>query len=282
MSDNEVRQVQLDALDAFVAHCHAAGIKYYLAYGTLLGAVRHKGFIPWDDDIDVMLGRADLRRLPATLPRSEGDGLLMVNRPGEDGWAYPFAKICDPRTEVSALHGDAQCHGVGIDIFPLDPVCRGRLRKPLHLGALASARRLYFLRCTAALRSGRAPWKALIYPLLKLIVHPVSQLRLAGIWNRAAQCGNGGPAEDLGVLVGSASWALPADAFGPGSSVSFEGRNLNAPQDWDRVLRRIYGDYYLTPPPPRARTSTHQVRSAWCDRRYYADDGSRDHSDHPG
>ena len=116
----ELRRIQLDLLIAFDKFCAANELHYSLDYGTLLGAVRHQGFIPWDDDIDISMPRPDYDRFLSLT--KNGLGIYEV-RSGEytPGYFYPIAKMIDPRTIlVEHTIGDAHIMGVYLDIFPLD------------------------------------------------------------------------------------------------------------------------------------------------------------------
>lgn len=121
LSLEEIQQVEADLLAEFADFCEANGLRYYLYAGTLLGAVRHKGFIPWDDDTDVMMPRPDYDRLMLMARAAGAHGHLM--KPGDDGYHFHFAKWVDTRTcfvEPGVNNPDG--YGVFIDIFPLDAV----------------------------------------------------------------------------------------------------------------------------------------------------------------
>lgn len=118
----ELKKCQLEMLKAFAAVCEKLGISYFLDGGTLLGAVRHKGFIPWDDDIDVGMLRADYERFFA-----EGQALLpehyfIQNISTDPQYTANFAKMRDSRTTYieTTLGRKRINHGVFIDIFVLD------------------------------------------------------------------------------------------------------------------------------------------------------------------
>ena len=117
----EIQQVEVGLLAEFADFCEANGLKYYLYAGTLLGAVRHKGFIPWDDDTDVMMPRPDYDRLMHMACATGARGHLM--KPGDDGYHFHFAKWVDTRTRfVEPGVNNPDGYGVFIDIFPLDAV----------------------------------------------------------------------------------------------------------------------------------------------------------------
>lgn len=120
MSSTEVRKVLMETLGAFVSFCKEHDLEYFLAYGSLLGAVRDQNMIPWDDDIDILMPRPEYDRFlelyRAYPPR---DTTILV--PGDDDYPTPFAKIINTRTRfVADDYYFPDNYGVCIDIFPLD------------------------------------------------------------------------------------------------------------------------------------------------------------------
>ena len=119
MTLQEVQQVSLDILKDVHAFCESHDIKYSLHYGTLIGAIRHKGFIPWDDDIDLVMPRPDYDRFCKEYISSKGYTLY---RPCDPGYFMTFARVCDNRdTVVKSINPIAKFKtGVWIDIMPID------------------------------------------------------------------------------------------------------------------------------------------------------------------
>ena len=114
----EMKKIELNILIYFTEVCEENNLRYYLGGGTLLGAVRHKGFIPWDDDIDVMMPRPDFQKLLSLSINNENYNII---KPGTAGYYYNFAKLVDTRT-ILEEKGIKRIDGLGvyIDIFPLD------------------------------------------------------------------------------------------------------------------------------------------------------------------
>lgn len=127
----KLRIIEVDILDEVVRICNKYDINYYLAYGTLIGAVRHKGFIPWDDDIDIWMFREDYDRFAKIAEKELSEKYYYQDWHKEKEYPYNFAKVRlndtvvlqKPITKLN-IH-----HGIYIDIFPLDNINLKRFTK---------------------------------------------------------------------------------------------------------------------------------------------------------
>ena len=123
MTNQELQQFSLEILKDVAAFCEKNGIRYSLAYGTLLGAIRHKGFIPWDDDIDIVMPREDYIRFRETY---RSDSFKFIDSSVIKDCYIAFGRVCDCRKTLTRSyipwHGKSVSTGVWIDIFPLDRV----------------------------------------------------------------------------------------------------------------------------------------------------------------
>ncbi len=120
IEQEELKKMQLGILKKVDVYCRKHSIQYFLAYGTLLGAVRHKGYIPWDDDIDIAMNRVDYTQFISGF----SDEYLKVYSLGSSKHCrFPFAKVYDSRTSVfEGSFKKTSAFGVNIDIFPIDTV----------------------------------------------------------------------------------------------------------------------------------------------------------------
>lgn len=160
LSDEQLAQRKaktLETFKAFIAFCQANNLKYYAAYGTVLGAARHHGFIPWDDDIDVYLRRDDYDRCLRLLRADPPVGYEVVDYLHEEEYYLPFAKFCDTRSTVCEWEDYRISFGNYIDLFPLDAVPDDNAARERHCEHLLK------LRGTLAADLKRQSWAAIAH-----------------------------------------------------------------------------------------------------------------------
>ena len=268
-STQEIQDIEKGILSEIHAFCVNNGIRYTLYGGTLLGAIRHKGFIPWDDDIDIAMPRPDYERFCREF-RSDRYSLHCYEN--DHRYCYPFAKVCDDRT---VLIEDSYRHlrlGVFLDVFPLDGFSDNdaaprriiRMKKVVW-GCLVfqncspfnkkrSFRRQLFL-------SFCLPFK-----LIPLAVRRLPSRLILPLFSRKASQTSfeGAP------FVGCAVWGygireiFPRSIYAGWTTVSFEGESRCVMSGWKEYLTSVYGDY-MTPPPPEKRYTDHAFRAWWKD-----------------
>ena len=120
----ELKQLELGVLCYIRDKCRENGLKYYLMYGTLIGAVRHKGFIPWDDDVDIAMFRADFMKLLSAIGADTGSHYAVLSMYNVPDYPFSLAKVVDTRTRL-VQHGVIGTHeklGAYVDIFLIDAV----------------------------------------------------------------------------------------------------------------------------------------------------------------
>ena len=124
---HELRSIQMGILDHVHDYCERHGLRYFLSSGTLIGAVRHKGYIPWDDDIDIYMPRQDYEQFLRNFLDGTGHFRVLAPSPweragGEIPYYYTFAKVVDTRTLMVETETKGFEIGVFMDIFPVDYV----------------------------------------------------------------------------------------------------------------------------------------------------------------
>ncbi len=256
LTPQEVRRVQLDVLGAFDDFCQEHALTYALTYGSLLGAVRHQGFIPWDDDVDVMMPRTDFDHLR----RHARIGAFRVGGALDDSrrWPVPYVKVFDPTTVVTGEGRFEPEVGVNIDVFPLDGFPEGR-RPRLRRRWTAGATRLLTWQAIVD-RPERSLLRQCAVATARPALERLPRQALLASVDRGAEPVLG---DCAGILVGSYQWSVPTTALLPVAQLPFEGDLRNVPAEPDTVLRRMYGEHYLSPPPLHARRSHHVFTAYW-------------------
>lgn len=257
-----VKQRLLTMLKALDEVCEKHGIRYYLSGGTLLGAVRHKGFIPWDDDIDVNIPRPDCEALQKLTSGKIGDFLLV--RPNADS-AYPsnYWRLYDISIVIeNSLKKAARkpvYHPLFMDIFPIEGLPEDAEKTKLHYQKMQFSKKMFG--CI------NAPfWTGKTFPskIAHEFMRPVARLVGKEYWFRriqdVAESIPFGSTEYIGVMMTNIHHEeerVRMDDFLPVIKVEFERNLFNAPKGYDIYLRQLYGDDYMQLPPVEARQSHH-------------------------
>lgn len=245
-----VHAIGFEMLCAFDKMCRDAGLSYSLAGGTLLGAIRHKGFIPWDDDIDVFLLRPDYEKfieIYNNKPLENPNYRLVHTFNGAPG--ITFARILDERTKV-VCDKSTTMNNLWIDIFPLDAVPteegeRIALKRKLRK---LRRRRLFF---NAPPFTGRTRFRAIIKTP---IAAAARKMGMQEIYNKKIIAESQSVPYDttieVGELVaqGKVKGTTNKETFRDSVLVEFEGREFMAMPDYDHYLQGQYGDYMQLPP----------------------------------
>ena len=227
---SQIKERELNILKRFDQYCKENGLKYFLAYGTLLGAVRHKGFIPWDDDIDVWMPKDDYNKLIKQY-KDNRFKLMSVEREKRNQYTYAFAKLVDSETVLIEKVHPEQKLGIYIDIFPLDNL--NDIGKDLKLMKKRYDRINYF--DTA---------KGVKGTILKLI----GRKQLARI-NRILDSFSKDTGNYIGscCVIGNQQVAFNKGWFAKTVDVLFEKNTFPAPIEYHKVLEKTYGDYMKYP-----------------------------------
>ena len=252
---NELRALQMRILDYVHHYCMDHGLRYFLSCGTLIGAVRHGGYIPWDDDIDIYMPRADYDELLQSF--QDETGRYRILAPGiTHPYYYTFAKVVDTRTRMVERETQGYEIGVYMDIFPVDYVT-DHLQERERVFRL---KRLLFKirRCKIShqnpLHSRLAYW---CYRCL-----PVTVKQLDRLIDRVIHVGE--PTHTVCNMTEAGpgiKGCLPAEDVVSMVDIGFEGRTYKTMVGYRDYLSRTYGDYMQLP--PEDQRVTHQFEAYW-------------------
>jgi len=217
-------------------------ISYSLIGGTLLGAVRHQGFIPWDDDIDIVLSRDSYERFAAVYPSRAGEGFVLALN---DTWVPRVRKAGSSKT-------------VFLDLFILDPLPYGRISRGRKLFQLKTLQGMLKEHTDYA----RFPFsKRLLLRMTNVLGKPFSKQFKLRVYRRISQAGSlQSPYEHIAnSAFAGLSIAFPKGCFAPSrlAYASFEGLSVRIPKNAPEILTMLYGSDYMTLPPEEQRVPMH-------------------------
>jgi lipopolysaccharide cholinephosphotransferase len=245
--------IELEILQELARRCESASLRWFVIGGTLLGAARHGGFIPWDDDIDVGMPRPDYERFDVLCRRSP-DTRFAWQSSGTDP-AYPFLYgkllLVGTRVEEAPLAGLPIRLGVSIDVFPLDGAPGSGPGRWVHALAYKAAATALGARIR---RAGIRRYVA--YPMRAL---PRSwAIGLVGLLARRFTYDGSTYVVNAGGAWGYGRECQPRRRLEPPATLEFEGMRVPVPGRWHEYLAQIYGDYMRLPPPDE-RHPRHEV-----------------------
>ena len=258
----ELKVIEFDILKMFDSFCKENDIKYFLAYGTLLGAVRYKKFIPWDDDVDVLVPREDYERLISLFKDSEKYHLFAFEK--DNRYSFPFAKLCDMDTRKEEFgYANNLGLGVDIDIFPLD-FWDDDFEKAKKEVKYIKSNMMYLGLSKLAKSDSHNPIKRLIKSFIMLFCKFLgSEYFVKKITKKSNN-----PAQKGSRHIGAKSWCVYGErgihsskSFSGSVEIEFEGQLFPAPVGYDEYLTDLYGDYL--PEPPKEKQKTHHSFKAY-------------------
>lgn len=241
----KVWAVQLDLLEKFEDVCRRHGLRYFASGGTLLGAIRHKGYIPWDDDIDVMMMRDDYDKLLAVADEEFAAPYFFQTPYNDDKYSRGHAQLRNSNT-TAVLASEQGCYpfnqGVFIDVFPADAIPDDEKARA------AQCRRILFceklLNLTVRYPSNRN--KSALKSLLHILASPIPYRWICKQKDKACARYNGQGMTHVGMisfLPQEERLYFPTDAFAEVQTVPFEYTTIDIPAGYDVLLSHQYGDY---------------------------------------
>lgn len=257
-----LKKLELQILFEVDRFCRKYKLTYYLVGGTLLGAIRHRGFIPWDDDIDIAMYREDYNRLVSAWKSDR----FRILKPGDNGYYYCHAKIVDSFTTVMEnKYRNINGMGVFIDVFIIDGMGE------TYSDAMDKYRILEKIRHKISAFCYKLKFNNISVEDIKLLIKywPISNRKLKALQNEykkkaAINCTrgyvylSGGAYKEKDIFQGSV-FAVPQE-------VEFEHNKFMAPSKYREYLTGLYGDYMKLPPAEK-RSSNHDFTAYWSSNR---------------
>lgn len=246
MTEQDVKETIFQILLKFSEYCDEKGLRYSLCGGTLLGAVRHKDFIPWDDDIDVYMPRPDYMRLHVLLKEESIGPYYQLKSSVYGNSPFPFAKIVDNRTIVKAKCNDLD-NILWIDIFPLDgvPIDKRECKKFLKR---AKRWTRVFSFSVANIGTGMTKWKAILKTPILLAARIIGHKRCMKKLVQMAKTYGFDESEYIAYVGGIEQTRIKKSDYTDCVDVEFHGHMFHAPSCWDQYLKDTYGNYMELPP----------------------------------
>ena len=268
MQRTRLQNIELDMLKIVDSICQSLNIQYFLIGGTLLGAVRHKGFIPWDDDIDIGMLRPDYDRFIKEGPQILPDHLFLQCRETERFYPHIFTKIrnCETTFIEKTVKNIKMNHGVFIDVFPFDYYPDKKIKKcflSLKLFVLSDAiSRIFFVnrKKQSFFRKIIRFFSTLIFPDYTKAVS--KRNKLISSQKKSSLIRNYGGAWGKKEI-------FPASYFKEFCKMPYENYDFWVPKMYHEILTQMYDDY-MTPPPVEKRVAHHYTDIIDLDKPYAA------------
>ena len=261
-SIEELQDIELKILEYVHNVCEKQRYSYYLAYGTLIGAIRHKGFIPWDDDIDIVMPRGDYEKLQSYLLKNKDENFEVMTYLNNKNYVYPFMKVIDKRTYL--VEEDVRLEqnmGVYIDIFPLD----GHEEDKEFRNKMTQLIKKRQLSCYTF--KGIINKNSLINTLIRYIciylfyfsstnryIKKIDELAKSRKISESKYI-------DYIVLKDIKSPNIKREWYNESIDVEFSGKSFKAPKNYHEILMADYGNYMQLP--PEEQRVTHHSFKAW-------------------
>lgn len=262
MSENEIsgnglKIIELDILKYIKRCCEENNLQYYLAYGTLLGAVRHQGFIPWDDDIDIWMPRKDYNKFLELEFHNKNAKYKVLSCKNDVQYYYEIAKVVALNTHLEEKGLlPIKDYGVYVDVFPLDGL-------PKYYKAI-----LFLFKCMGIMKMAAVniqPAKNLkhknrawLFRFIGIVSTLLGARKYAWIVDKLAQKTAPEKSVQLGCLVSGEGKKdiYDGEIFSSVVKLKFEDEYFDAPGGYCQCLSQLYGDY-MTLPPENERVSKH-------------------------
>lgn len=249
----KVQSIELDILKEIIRICEKNNIQYFTYAGTTLGTIRHQGFIPWDDDIDIGMMRDDYEKFLKIAPKHLRKGYTLQHFSIDRNTPTYFAKVrkdgtrfVEHYTKNLNIH-----HGIFVDIMPCDYIPDNEIARDKYIRCVSILRHIFVSKCTAEATFEKKRWKKIAKQIVRMGLHailiPIPKDLIYKTLDRAMRIYNAEPTNTIGSQ-GSANGIFKYYDYFPLHEYKFEGITVMGPNNPDRILSAEYGNYMTLPP----------------------------------
>lgn len=260
----DLRQLQLEIMQSIHDFCTANNIHYSISGGTLLGAVRHEGYIPWDDDIDCMMPRPDYERFVKSFNKNQNSPLKVLSSYNDKFFFQPFAKVVNTKTSLIEHEDRPQPNlGIYVDIFPIDGLPNNENEREKYWNMIAKKKNFSTV-IYASSKKNEHSIKKIIRLILFILFRPFPANWYA---NKLHKLGMKNSFEGSNFVANSIfgyhkKEQMPKNIFDSYVLLKFEDRKFYAVKDYNTYLSNLFGDYMQLPPKEK-QISKHDFEAYW-------------------
>lgn len=272
MTNQEMQAVELDILRVLANICEEQHLDYFLMYGTLLGAARHKGFIPWDDDLDIMMKRPDYDKLLEYLMDHEEEikPYQLFSKYNNPEYPFMIARLCDTRYKYVANNEKDCGMGIFVDIYPLDGsghTWKEVQRKGNYFRFLSS---MCFLASRERFFVDHVEYsskKSIKQTMVKCPLYLIAKATGVKFWFKRLEGLKSKYKYEECTYVGPTTWqsdykrdVMKKEWVDETVFIEFEGEQFRVPKEYKKVLKHKYGNYMEMPPVEKC-VATHDYKA---------------------
>ena len=264
-----LQNVELDILHHVTEICDRNSIKYFLMDGTLLGAIRHKGFIPWDDDVDIAVSRPDFEKFLKIAQKELPDCYKLRNYKISAGYEKLVTRVVNENVILyhDSYSGGEQAQPAWIDVFPLDGMPNNKIKFQIHKYRFLWTRLLYHYSCFETgvnlSRKDRSAIQKLLIVFGKTfkVGRNLNTSKLLDLMESELKSNDYNNSE---LIVNAYSSYMFKETYKKGwfeksIRVPFEGYEMSVPADYEKILTHLYGDYMTPPKNPEVKHSITKI-----------------------